>query len=84
MIDIGFLELCLILILLLFVVGPEELPQFFAKLGRFIRNVKRLWQQADNEIKQVIDPQPDYKALSEKYLKHLHRSKKEQDDDERS
>ena len=68
MFDIGFWELFLIFILLLFVVGPEKLPvvagflgKWFGKLQRYFFELKDSIQQETSdttgEINMIVDDQ---------------------------
>ena len=68
MFDIGFWELFLIFILLLFVVGPEKLPvvagflgKWFGKLQRYFFEIKDSIQQETSdttgEINKIVDDQ---------------------------
>tara|TARA_B100000945_G_C20329236_1_gene571545 strand:- start:630 stop:890 length:261 start_codon:yes stop_codon:yes gene_type:complete len=68
MFDIGFWELFLIFILLLFVVGPEKLPvvagflgKWFGKLQRYFFELKDSIQQETSdttgEINKIVDDQ---------------------------
>ena len=49
--DIGFLELLLIGAIAFLILGPERTPEFFAQIGRLIRQ-GRAWMSS---IKQQID-----------------------------
>ncbi len=81
MFDIGFWELFLIFILLLFVVGPEKLPvvagflgKWFGKLQRYFFELKdsiqRETSDATEEINKIMDDQKtQIKDLEDKIKK---------------
>lgn len=71
MIDIGFAEICVIFILLLFVIGPDELPQFLFKAGRFMRKINQLWQSVDSDLKKNILPEKSISKTKEKTTQKL-------------
>lgn len=55
MFGIGIIEVFIVLIIALFVIGPDKLPQAAQSLGRFVRTIR----QYMNEIKRsVIDHNP--------------------------
>ena len=81
MFDVGFWELFLIFILLLFVVGPEKLPvvagflgKWFGKLQRYFFELKdsiqRETSDATGEINKIMDDQKtQIKDLEDKIKK---------------
>ena len=58
-IGIGFSELMLLAVLVIIVVGPEELPSLLRTIGRYIGQVKRIASdfraQVDEAIKEPMD-----------------------------
>jgi len=58
-IGIGFSELMLLAVLVIIVVGPEELPSLLRTIGRYIGQVKRIAgdfrAQVDEAIKEPMD-----------------------------
>ncbi|MDQ6970967.1 MAG: twin-arginine translocase TatA/TatE family subunit [Mariprofundus sp.] len=58
--DIGLVELICIGIIAFLVLGPDRLPEFFAQIARFVRQVKNwvadLKQQFDAEKKHIVQP----------------------------
>ena len=80
MFDIGFWELFLIFLLLLFVVGPDKLPvvagflgKWFGKLQRYFFELKDSIQQesddATGEINKIVDDQKSQIKNLEKEIK---------------
>lgn len=66
MFDIGFFELAVLGLVLLYVVGPENLPSFLKKCGRFVQILKNAWSDADKEVKKVMYPPSDMRLLFNK------------------
>jgi len=68
--DIGFFELLLVGAVAFLILGPERTPEFFAQIGRMVRQ-GRAWistvkQQIDSEMQVIKEPMQDVKdALSE-------------------
>ncbi|MDX8398552.1 MAG: hypothetical protein R8K49_09580 [Mariprofundaceae bacterium] len=58
--DIGFFELLLIGAAAFLILGPERTPEFFAQIGRFMRQgrewIANVKQQIDDETKVLKDP----------------------------
>tara|TARA_R110000868_G_scaffold189695_1_gene432828 strand:+ start:14814 stop:15101 length:288 start_codon:yes stop_codon:yes gene_type:complete len=54
MFGIGIIEVFIILMVALFVIGPEKIPEAAASVGRFIRTVK----QYINELKRSVHDHP--------------------------
>lgn len=57
MFDIGFWEIIIILIIVLLVVGPDQLPAFARQSGRAISEIKRLINNLQRELKQELSLQ---------------------------
>jgi len=68
--DIGFFELLLVGAVAFLILGPERTPEFFAQIGRMVRQ-GRAWiatvkQQIDAETQLIKEPMQETKdALSE-------------------
>jgi len=68
--DIGFFELLLVGAVAFLILGPERTPEFFAQIGRMVRQ-GRAWiatvkQQIDAETRLIKEPMQETKdALSE-------------------
>ena len=54
MFDIGFSELILIAIVGLLVIGPERLPETIRVTTRWLRNIRRSFEQAKREVEQEL------------------------------
>jgi len=50
MLDIGFLEVSLIVVVALLVLGPKRLPKVAHTVGRIIGKGQKLWRKAKEEI----------------------------------
>jgi len=40
--DLGFLEILVILVVTLLVVGPEKLPEYARKFGKMVRDLRKM------------------------------------------
>jgi len=72
--DIGLQELILIFIVALLVIGPEKLPEFSRKLGKWVNEIKRVIQEEKQKIDVEFSEQADQteviaKSLSEQEKK---------------
>lgn len=56
MFGIGIPELLVILVVATFVFGPDRLPEFARQSGRMIRQLRRLSQQARDDIRNELGP----------------------------
>jgi sec-independent protein translocase protein TatB len=56
MAGIGFPELVVLLVVALVVLGPDKLPEFARQSGRLIRQLRRLTQQARDDIRSELGP----------------------------
>ena len=52
---IGPMELLVILILALIVLGPRQLPEAGRKLGRFMRDLRRMWLEVSSEFSRELN-----------------------------
>ncbi|RJQ71461.1 Sec-independent protein translocase subunit TatB [Pseudonocardiaceae bacterium YIM PH 21723] len=57
--DIGMGEVLVLLIVGLFVLGPERLPEAAANVGKFIRKAKEFATGARDQLRQEIGPEFD-------------------------
>lgn len=57
MMGIGFTELLVILVVALVAFGPDRLPDFARQAGQLVRQVRRLTQQARNDIRSELGPE---------------------------
>jgi len=49
MFDVGAGELIIVLLVALFVLGPDKIEQFAIKLGQLIGVCRKTWMQAGND-----------------------------------
>ena len=57
MFGIGIPEVLVILVVAMFVFGPDRLPDFARQSGRFIRQLRKLTQQARDDIRTELGPE---------------------------
>lgn len=50
MFDLGALELILVFLIILFVIGPKEIPNTFLMIGRSIRRFKLMWHKLNASV----------------------------------
>ena len=65
MFDIGFWELVLISIVALLIIGPDQLPSFTKKAGRWLGNVRRLINNTRRELARELNLE-NYTNLDQK------------------
>ncbi len=63
MFDIGFPELCLIIVIALVVFGPQRLPDVARALGRGVAEFKRTM----NELKETIDQDETVREIKQEF-----------------
>jgi sec-independent protein translocase protein TatB len=68
--DIGFFELLVVGAIAFLILGPERTPEFFAQIGRMVRQgrswISTVKQQIDAETQVIKEPMQEVKdALSE-------------------
>jgi len=71
MFDIGLQELIVIFVVALLVIGPDKLPEFSRKLGKWVNEIKRVIheekQRIDDEFsEQVKKPEEVVKSVTKK------------------
>lgn len=57
MIDISVEKLALLLIIAVLVLGPTKLPEYARKLGRLIRELRRMASGAQEKLRQELGPE---------------------------
>jgi len=55
MLDIGFSELLVIVVLAVLVLGPDKLPEAMKDLARFIKKIKKMWRDATSDITRELE-----------------------------
>ena len=58
---IGMGEVLVILVVVLIVFGPKKLPELGTALGEFLRRFKQASQEAENEVKKIVEDHPHEK-----------------------
>ena len=61
MFGIGLPELAVIALVAVFVFGPDKVPELAAQAGRFLRQVKKMANNARDELREELGP--DYADL---------------------
>ncbi|HET8603724.1 MAG TPA: sec-independent translocase [Marmoricola sp.] len=57
MFGIGLPELAVILVVAVFVFGPDKLPDLARQAGRFVRQVRHFAQNAQDELRRELGPE---------------------------
>lgn len=55
--DVGLGEVAVLLVLALFIFGPERLPKMAAELGRGLRQVRRMAMNARRDLQDGLGPE---------------------------
>lgn len=55
----GFEKLLVIAVIALFLVGPEKLPDYAARLGRFVRAARGMLDDAKERVREELGPDFD-------------------------
>jgi sec-independent protein translocase protein TatB len=55
--DINGWEFIVLIVLAVVILGPERLPGYAAKLGRFVRQAKAMAEQAKTQLKDEMGPE---------------------------
>jgi sec-independent protein translocase protein TatB len=56
---LGFEKLLVIAVIALFLVGPEKLPDYAARLARFVRGARRMLDDAKDRVREELGPDFD-------------------------
>jgi len=76
MLDIGFSELLVIVVLAILVLGPDKLPEAMKDLARFIKKIKKMWRDATADITRELEME----EMKEEIKKYKEEIKKLQND----
>lgn len=57
--DVGFGEILVILVLALFIFGPDRLPKMASELGKGLRQVRRMATNARRDLRDGMGPEMD-------------------------
>ena len=85
MFDIGTGELLALAVLALLVLGPEKLPQYAAEAARFIRQLRKMANEARTEVTRELGPELeglDLRDLNPRSLVRKHLLDPLDDDDD--
>jgi sec-independent protein translocase protein TatB len=55
--DINGWEFILLIVLAVLVLGPERLPEYAAKLGKFVRQARAMAERAKTQLKDEMGPE---------------------------
>jgi sec-independent protein translocase protein TatB len=83
--DIGTGELLALAVLALLVLGPEKLPQYAAEAARFIRQLRKMANEARTEVTRELGPELeglDLRDLNPRSLVRKHLLDPLDDDDD--
>ncbi len=61
--DLGFLEILVILVVALLVVGPEKLPEYARKFGKMVRDLRKMTRNFTGEVTKSLDLEDDFDDL---------------------
>jgi sec-independent protein translocase protein TatB len=59
MFGLSFVKVVIIVIIALFVIGPERLPQFATRLAQLVRTLRRLTDTAKERVREEMGPDFD-------------------------
>ncbi len=75
---IGFTELLVVLIVALFVIGPDKLPEFAKKLGEALAEFRRYSESATKDIKEsIVEPLEEAQKPLREAIEPLRETEKE-------
>ncbi len=55
MLDIGFSELLVVIVLAVLVLGPDKLPEAMKDFARLIKKMKKMWSDATADITRELE-----------------------------
>jgi sec-independent protein translocase protein TatB len=89
MFGIGIPEFMVIVVVALFVFGPDRLPDFARQAGRMVRQVRTLTRQTRDDLRAELGPEyADFELTDldprRAIRKHIHEAWESDDDDEPS
>ena len=76
MLDIGFSELLVVMVLAVLVLGPDKLPEAMKDFARFIKKIKKMWKDATADITRELEME-DMKEEVKKYKDELNKLQNE-------
>ena len=72
MLDIGFSELLVVIVLAVLVLGPDKLPEAMKDFARLIRKMKKMWRDATADITKELEME-EMKDEIKKYKDELNK-----------
>ena len=72
MLDIGFSEFLVVIVLAVLVLGPDRLPDAMKDIARFIKKVKKMWRDATSDITRELEME-EMKEEVKKYKDELNK-----------
>jgi len=76
MLDIGFSEFLVVVILAVLVLGPDKLPEAMKDFAKFIKKIKKMWNDATSDITRELELE-EMKEEVKKYKDELNRLQNE-------
>ena len=76
MLDIGFSELLVEIVLAVVVLGPDKLPDAMRDFARFVRKIKKFWKDATADITRELEME-EMKEEMKKYKDELEKLQNE-------
>jgi sec-independent protein translocase protein TatB len=85
MMDVGLLEIAVIALIAIFVFGPDKLPDLARQAGRMARQVRRMANNARDELREELGPEYadlELRDLDPRQIVRRHISEAMEDDDD--
>jgi sec-independent protein translocase protein TatB len=76
MLDIGFSEFLVVVVLSVLVLGPDKLPEAMKDFARFIKKIKKMWRDATADITRELEIE-EMKEEVKKYKDELNKLQNE-------
>jgi sec-independent protein translocase protein TatB len=76
MLDIGFSEFLVVVVLAVLVLGPDKLPEAMKDFARLIKKLKKMWRDATADITKELEME-EMKEEIKKYKEELNKLQNE-------
>lgn len=76
MLDIGFSEFLIVVVLAVIVLGPDKLPEAMKDFARVVKKLKKMWKDATSDITRELELE-DMKEEVKKYKDELNKLQNE-------
>jgi sec-independent protein translocase protein TatB len=76
MLDIGFSEFLVVVVLAVLVLGPDKLPEAMKDFARFVKKIKKMWRDATADITKELEME-EMKEEIKKYKDELNKLQNE-------